>query len=78
MKTLLSLPNPLFEHAKLNDLTVATMLKAGEGPEAIIGQLVADKEQYIKRIMELEGICPRKIVLADGRVVIWQCPINLL
>jgi hypothetical protein len=54
------------------------MLRAGEGPEAIIGQLAADKEQYLKRIMELESIAPRKVVLPDGRVMIWQCPLELV
>ena len=54
------------------------MLKEGAGPEAIIGQLAADKEQYLKRIMELESIAPRKIVLPDGRVMVWQCPLELV
>ncbi len=71
-------PCSAFERAKYNDATVARMLREGAGAEAIIGQLAADKEQYLKRIIELERIAPRKILLPDGRVLIWTCPDELV
>ena len=50
------------------------MLKMGKPLEDIIGELVAEKGKYLRRIMELESIAPRKIVLPDGRVMVWRCP----
>lgn len=50
------------------------MLEMGKPLEAIIGQLYSEKKQYLKRIVELESIAPRKIVLPDGRVMVWRCP----
>lgn len=67
-----------FGYATLNDPTVAAMLKQGDSLEAIIGQLVADKEKYIERLIHLEGIAPRKVSLPDGRVLVWRCPHNLI
>lgn len=69
---------PAFEWAKYNDAMVAKMLKEGADLESVIAQLAADKEQYLKRIMELESIAPRKIMLPDGRVLAWQCTPELV
>lgn len=66
------------ECARLNDVTVAKMLRQNQTLENIIGQLAAEKELYVKRIMELESIAPRKIVLLDGCVMVWRCPDELV
>lgn len=63
-----------FQYAKLNDPTVYRMVEHGAPLEAIIGQLVRDKEAYLKHIVSLERIAPRKIKLPDGRVLVWTCP----
>jgi hypothetical protein len=67
-----------FERAKFCDATVARMLRNGNTLAEIIGQLAAEKKQYAKRILELEGIASRKIVLPDGTVMMWQCPEKLI
>jgi hypothetical protein len=67
-----------FNHARLNDPTVAVMLEMGKSLEAIIGQLASEKKQYLKRIVELECIAPRKIVLPGGGVMVWRCPDELV
>ena len=67
-----------FERARLNDVTVAMMLRQNQPLENIVGQLAAEKELYVKRIMELESIAPRKIVMPDGKMMLWQCPAELV
>ena len=66
--------NSSFEYARLNDATVAKMLRDRRTLETIIGKLSAEKEVYFKRIIELESIAPRRITLPDGRIMVWRCP----
>jgi len=56
--------------AEHNDGTVQKMLLAEQPPTNIIYALVKQKNQCIRRIMELEMIAPKKIALPDGSVVI--------
>jgi len=71
-------PCEAFERAKFKDATVARMLAAGCGAEEIIGQLADDKEAYLKEVLKLSTIAPRKVTLPDGRVVVWHCPDHLI
>lgn len=68
----------LIEWARFNDVTVSRMLRANEPLENIVGVMAQEKEAYVKRIMELERIAPRKVVMPDGRVMLWQCPAELV
>lgn len=68
----------LIEWARANDPTVHRMMAENLPLESIIEALVKDKEQYFKRIIELESIRPRKIETSDGKVLIWQCPPELI
>lgn len=68
----------LIDWARYNDVTVSRMLRANEPLENIIGVLAREKEEYVKRIMELESIAPRKVVMPDGKVMLWQCPPELV
>lgn len=67
-----------FERARLCDVTVARLLEQGYAHSVIIGRLSAEKVKLMNRIMELETIAPRKIVMPDGKVMLWQCPAELV
>lgn len=71
-------PDATFQHAKDNDAIVAKMLRAGASLESIIGQLAAEKERWLNLFMEMESVAPRKIIMPDGKVMLWQCPHELL
>lgn len=40
--------------------------------------LVERMEALSTRVVELEGIAPRRIKLPDGRVMVWHCPDHLV
>ena len=67
-----------FARAKLTDATVCNMLKSGASLEDVIGELAAQKQRYVARIMELEGIAPRKVRMPDGSFMVWRCPDELI
>ena len=67
-----------FDRVRLTDVTVHQMLAHGRSLEETIVALVCEKNRFTQRIMELESIAPRKIVLPDGRVVVWRCPDELV
>lgn len=60
------------------DLTVNRMTRAGIPSEAIIATLAAEKKAMMDRILELESICPKRIMLPDGRQFIHHCPDHLV
>ncbi len=60
-----------------NDSTVHRCIEASMSEEEVIIQLVNEKELLLHRIMELESLCPKKIV-ADGKTYRWDCPTELL
>lgn len=68
----------LLEWAKNNDVTVSRMMQNNESLSHIVGVLAREKEDYLKRIMELESIAPRKITMPDGKVMVWRCPDDLI
>lgn len=61
-----------------NDSTVYHLKKRGASLEEIIAALCAEKEQQRKRILELDSLTPKKTILKDGTVMVWQCPIELI
>lgn len=67
-----------FDRVRLTDATVNAMLKHGRSLEETIVALVCEKNRFTQRIIELESIAPRKIVLPDGRVMVWRCPDELV
>lgn len=64
--------------ARLNDSTVHMMLMSGLDRDYIIAELVVQKQKFLERVMELESIAPRKVVLPDGRAMVWRCPDHLV
>ena len=67
-----------FARVRLSDVTVNAMLKHGRTLEETIVALVCEKNRFTQRIIELENIAPRKIVLPDGCVMVWRCPDELV
>lgn len=70
-------PCPAFVRARLTNATVAMMLRAERPLDEIIGALAYEQEQYVKRIIDLESMAPRKVVMTDGEVMLWQGPAEL-
>ena len=67
-----------YRRAVLNDVTVHMMDRQKQPLELIVGVLADQKQKYVDRIMELESIVPRKIVMPDGRVMVWHCADELV
>lgn len=71
-------PSPEFRRVLDNDVTVHGIWEHGLSLETCIVSLASEKEFLVKRIMELESIAPRKIVMPDGRAMVWRCPDELV
>lgn len=53
------------------------LLSGGTCEDALCA-LATAYDKLVDRVMLLEGIAPRKIQLSDGRVMVYQCPIELV
>ena len=71
-------PGSAFERIKYTDRTVHAMLCARRPLKEIVVTLAMQKEGLSKRVIELENIAPRAFSLADGRVMVWHCPDELI
>jgi len=60
------------------DVTVHRMVQCGVAPTAIIAQLISEKESLLNRLMALEAIAPKKIIMLDGSELVYRCPIELI
>ena len=67
-----------FHEAFVNDPVVYHMVKDGASLESIIVALVERHEQMIKKFIELESIVPKKFLMEDGSIKIWNCPTDLI
>jgi hypothetical protein len=70
--------NEFYEAVVCQDATVQRMINEKCEPEKIIVALYNEKKALTRRIVELEAIAPRKVVLPDGTIMIWQCPLEYL
>lgn len=59
------------------DQTAYYMHMRGASDEEIIAQLIADKKDLSKRVMDLEKIAPRKFT-KGGKEHVWHCPNELV
>lgn len=64
--------------AYYKDTTVNQLQRRRIVKEKIIAVLVAEKEQLRNRIVELESIAPRRMMLPDGKIVVWHCTDDLI
>lgn len=73
-------PEAVFEQDRpdFRDSTVCHMVKAGATKDEIISELVTDKELYLRRIIELDLIAPKKYKLPNGTIMEWRCPSDLV
>lgn len=67
-----------FEEAIANDATLNRGLRSGSTLAEIITMLVTEKQALLERVVKLETIAPKKIILDDGRVMVWRCPDHLI
>ncbi len=70
-----------FLEATHNDNTVARFVKQSgistASMQSLIVILCNEKQMMFQRIIELELLCPKKIVL-EGKTYRWDCPTELL
>jgi hypothetical protein len=63
-----------FKELRLQNGTVSNILASGGTVEDCALALAEINNRLIERILELEGIAPRKIKMPDGSVAVWHCP----
>lgn len=61
-----------------NDVTVRQMTKTNRSLAAIIVCLVNQKEELKRVMLQMDAICPRRIKLPNGTVMIYRCPDHLI
>lgn len=61
-----------------NNYLVHTMTRNGASLSEIIVALVNHISSQNKTISDFMAICPRRIKLDDGRVMVWHCPDDLV
>jgi hypothetical protein len=61
-----------------NNYLVHTMTRNGASLSEIIVALVNHISYQNKTISDFMAICPRRIKLDDGRVMVWHCPDDLV
>lgn len=57
---------------------VDSILNAGGNTTDCIIGLIKQQEDFIKEIIKLQGIAPRKIKLPNGKFAVWRCPENYI
>lgn len=67
-----------FMDAMLNDAQVTRIVESGGTCQDAVIALVNEKARLFQRIIELERIAPKKLAKADGSVLIWHCPDDLI
>lgn len=68
----------LLNRAMATNATVYRMTAAGCSQSAIIVQLVGEKEELFRRVMQLESLCPKRIKMPDGKMFVWHAPDHLI
>lgn len=63
-----------FAKLKLTNDIVNHVTNNGGSAEDCAVALAESNDKLVARIIELEGIAPRRIRLPDGRVMIYRCP----
>ena len=63
--------------AVAHDPVVAAIARSGWNSERCIVALVEQKQELVRRLMELEAIAPRRVIV-DGNAFIWRCPDELV
>lgn len=67
-----------FQDVMLNDPTVNRIMKSGGTESACVVELANEKQRLMARIIELDSIAPKKYKTPDGRVMVWNCPEDLV
>ena len=62
----------------LRDPFIDRVMRESRTDEDAFFALAADRERLVARVMELEGIAPRRMKMPDGRHMVWHCPDDLI
>lgn len=60
-----------------NDPVINQCIKAGLSEKEIIFKLVEIINEQTKRLLELQNISPKKIMV-DGKCLVWRCPSEMI
>lgn len=63
---------------KQQDSTVHRVLDSDGSELDCMEALFNEKQFFIKRLIALESIAPRKFQLPNGDVMVWHCPDSLI
>jgi hypothetical protein len=66
------------QDARLTSPVVEHVLRSGGTLEDVVCALVNVHTELANRLVELDGLAPRKIKTPDGRVLIWRCPEDMV
>lgn len=69
---------PEFDRVRNRNPIIWKIMQMGGTAEDCAVALAENNDRLIARVMELEGIVPRRVKLPDGRVMIWRCPERLI
>lgn len=61
-----------------NDPYVNSIVKKGGTLEMCVVFLANQKNELLRRVIELESIAPKAYRQADGKVLVWRCPDDLI
>lgn len=70
--------NAEFEKIKCTDFIVNRVLEAGGSLEDCICYLSKHNAELVEKVIELEMLVPKKIRISPEKVMIWQCPDELI
>ena len=71
-------PYSTFEEVKHKQHTVAAIISNGGNLEDCLLQVCNHNLALINKIMDLELIVPKIVILSDGKIMLYRCPEDLL
>lgn len=60
------------------DPLINEALHRGANMDEIVHVMFVRHEAMMKRLMELESICPKRMKGPDGKIYVWHCPDELI
>lgn len=67
-----------FEQVLLREPCIREALRRGLSLEDVIVLLVNQRNLITKKLLDVQSYAPKKMILEDGRVMLWQCPAELV
>ena len=67
-----------FEQVLLREPCIREALRRGLSLEDVIVHLVNQRNLITKKLLDVQSYAPKKMILEDGRVMLWRCPAELV